>query len=111
MSVTILVRKHTGRSRFKPHFNRTTDRYYGTEKDYTKDLKDRGLEPYNPGGVKTPTREPYKPSTWAHEMIEAGKGKHGRVGDVWKEEAAKKGGFKRPPKGIESTTHGGSYEG
>ena len=107
----ILVRKYTARPRFHPHFNKTTDRYYGTEADYTTDLKVRGLEPYNPSNVQSrPPRGPYKPSQWAHDMVESGKGKGGRVGDVWKEEVAKKGGFKRPPKGIESTTQGGTYQ-
>ena len=108
MSITIISRKY-GKPRFKPHYNRSTERYYGTEKEYTKDLKDRGLEPYNPNDVKEPTSKPYAPSKWAHEMVEAGKGKGGRVGDVWKEEVAKKGGFKKPPEGV-SSTQGGSFE-
>lgn len=105
----ILVRKHTAKPRFHPHYNKTTERYYGTEADYTQDLKDRGLEPYNPDSVKQrPSRREYKPSEWAHRMIEAGKS--GKVGDVWKEEVARHGQFKAVPDSLPSIYRGGSYE-
>jgi len=96
--------------RFKPHFNRTTDRYYGSEADYTADLKKRGLEPYNPDNVTKRKQKSYKPSKWAHEMVNAAKGKNGKVGDRWKEEVAKKGGFKQVPDNLPSIYRGGEYE-
>lgn len=53
---------------FKPHFNRATGRYYYTKDDFYKDLKARGLEPYDPSMVKDQRKE-YIPSAWAREMV------------------------------------------
>jgi hypothetical protein len=89
--VAIITRSKS--RKFKPHYNRTTGRYYGTSKEYTDDLKAKGLEPYQ-GEIKRAPKAPYKPSKWAHDMVEAGK--NGKVGDVWKEEIAKHGKFKAP---------------
>ncbi len=89
---TIIVKKHTAKLRFHPHYNRTTGRYYGSEGDYTADLKKRGLEPYNPEGVqKRPDRKSYKPSEWAHQMVNAAVGSNGKVkvGDRWIDEVLK----------------------
>ena len=107
---TIIVRKY-GKPQFHPHYNRTTERYYGTSKEYYDDLKTKGLEPYQ-GEIKRPERVPYKPTKWAHEIVEAAKGKNGNVGDIWKEEVARHGGFKALPDNLPSVYRGtgGTYE-
>ena len=69
MPKDLLVRKYTESARFKPHMNTTMGRYYHTKEDYLKDLKAKGLEPFQPGAAKEPAKRPYTPSRWARDMV------------------------------------------
>ena len=94
--MNILIKRHSDSPRFKPHFNRATDRYYHTARDYVRDLKARGLEPYTPAATNGHAPTPLTPSPWARAMVEtikAAKQKDGtvRVGDRFRAELAKRG--------------------
>lgn len=97
----ILIRKHTAKPVFHPHFNTATNRYYGTEREFYQDLKAKGLElaPKHPGpGLP---RKAYKPSQWAKDMLSTvrmSKRADGKVilGDRFHHELSKKGVSLKP---------------
>ena len=86
----IIVRKHSESKRFKPHYNVALGKYVGSSKDMVSEMKQRGLEPYDPN-VRQPEPRTYKPSKKAHEITEyirKNTDKHGRAhlsGKVMKE--------------------------
>ena len=77
MSVGIIIRpsgysqKKAQAPRFTPHFNRSTETYYRTAREYYSDLKKRGLEPYDPSAKDCGARKPYKPSEELKETVKA----------------------------------------
>ena len=92
----ILVRKYTAKPRFKPHYNSATGRYYGTAKEYTEDLKKKGLEPVKDLNEPSIKGKAYKPSAWARGManeIQNARKADGSVdlGDRFKDELKKRG--------------------
>jgi hypothetical protein len=64
--VEFIIKKGGGSERFKPHFNRSLDKYYHTKDDYLGDLKKMNLEPYR-GEQSNPSKK-YEPSKWAREV-------------------------------------------
>lgn len=78
--------------KFKAHYNRELGKRYYTEKDYKKDMKVAGLEPYNPDSVKKRERVPYQRSEWLRGMHEDIKSRSGRPpGDRFIKELEKRG--------------------
>jgi hypothetical protein len=98
----ILVRKHTAKPVFHPHYNTATGRYYGTAREYIDDLKAKGLEPVKDVSEHPePMREKRGPSPWARSMVETiklGKREDGsvRLGSRFYDELNKRGVKARP---------------
>lgn len=89
MSFHIIV-KNSSRG-FKPHFNREfcdranpNGKMVHTKEDYVKEMKSRGLEPYDPNSIRKSEKKPYKPSKWAREITNQVQN-HGVSGTVIKE--------------------------
>ena len=79
----IMVRKWTAKPVFRPHFNRSTNRYYGTSAEYYGDLKSKGLEPYSGEQTVPNLRKPYIPSQTANELYQTiRETRHGRKLDA-----------------------------
>ncbi len=101
MSITILVRKHSARPRFKPHFNSAMGKYVGTRSDYLKTMRSMGLEPQR--DVKRAPPKPYKTTQWARDMVKSAVGSDGkvRVGSRFIEQIKERcGGFKPVPQDV-----------
>lgn len=86
MSFGIIVKGGKGFSR---HFNREltdkahpTGQWVHTREDYNKEMKKRGLEPYDPSKVKETKSKPYKTSKEAHEFIQSVKNREDKNGKV-----------------------------
>jgi len=110
----IIVRKNATHRMFRPHMNHALGKYYHTKEDYLKDMKAGGFEPYDPKSVPQPKREGYKPSKWAHDMIDSVQyDKKGKpiIGDRFKEEILDKNNMKPVPDGLIGKTKLNNMEG
>jgi len=78
--------------KFQTHYNRELGKKYYSEREYVRDMKAKGLEPYNPTSVKRHTPNPYKQSEWAKHMMQDIHDRKGRKpGERFVEELAKRG--------------------
>ena len=96
--VHILVRKYTAKPRFKPHYNSSLGKYYGTSREYVADLKAKGLEPAKEMSSHKTISTPSGPSKWCRDMTNeiknSKKTKDGGVilSDRFRDELKSKGG-------------------
>lgn len=79
--------------RFTPHRNRELgNQMFYSERDYTKAMKDAGVEPYRPDKIAKPNIPAYARSQWAIDMHNDIKNRGGRKpGDRFIAELEKKG--------------------
>ena len=103
------IKKSSSESgRFKPHYNRSTGKYYGSSKDYVSDLKKSGLEPYNPNSVKQHKEHKYEASKWTKDVARAIENNGGKTPGHAKEIIKQHmGNVKQAPSNIVGETKGG----
>ena len=100
--------------KFERHFNRAMGKEYHTSKDYVRDMKKMGLEPYNPKAVKTRERRDYTPSKECREVTAAAVKQlkeTGKVSGAVRDWVAKTGSMKATPERLKNETKGGIYHG
>lgn len=88
----IIIKKTPSNRAFHPHMNHALGKYYHSKHDYLSDMKKAGLEPYD-GYRKEYKPKKYKPSKWAHEMVEARR-HMSKASGRWRDEVNRVSGYK-----------------
>ena len=100
--------------RFHSHYNHALGKMIHTKKDYLAEMKAQGVVPANsPEAVaKKYEKHTYKPSGWAHEMVNAIKKQTDKDGNVHLGGVVRdqlQSGLKAVPKQVKDKQKGGFY--
>lgn len=96
MSFGIIIRGGENRKSFRPHHNVALGGYIHTREDYLKGLKKHNLIPQAEAqkiaaAKRREMNKDYKPTKWAHEMVEVVRRSNGKPGSAFYDQLAKRG--------------------